>query len=398
MNQNQHWVPPPSNPNNPNTDATYQDLVNNGPPDQPLDFDEPLVYRSILITALVVTNLNEPPRSCDRVLIREDVDEEEEDAEAFLLVAVLKRAIFGEVRKAIVLRRRAGAAENEAGWIVTKEFRAVKIMDWDRIHEMRGRHSEDPIKEVSAMQYLTNRAEAAAGGRPSNLLPITDIYTDDSHLYMIMPFADGGELFGFIERRGVFPEEEARYWFRQILDGLHFLQGSGVCHRDISLENLIVTGDRVLIMDFGMCLRVASPAEEQNTALRRLMARQGTCGKINYMAPEIYRNKAFDGFSIDLWCTGVVLFMMLTGTQPWERPCDDIAFRYIAANKSRLQEVLDTWHLTLSPEAVDLISGMLKEDPRRRLTLQQVMEHEWVTSNNIAPPQPEGEDVLDMLE
>lgn len=80
-----------------------------------------------------------------------------------------------------------------------------------------------------------------------------------------------------------------------------------MCHRDLSLENILVNGDNCLLMDFGMCLRV--PHNDTSLGegwmpftMRRLMKPQGRCGKQRYMSPEVWANKDnFDGFSIDIW-------------------------------------------------------------------------------------------------
>ena len=117
------------------------------------------------------------------------------------------------------------------------------------------------------MQYL-KRYLAACSGSPHALdtsdamlsthlmLPL-DLLSDDRYLYSVMPYCDGGELFDRLDARAKFTEEEARFWMHQILDGLDNLQRAGICHRDMSLENLLVHKDRIcLIIDMGMCLRI----------------------------------------------------------------------------------------------------------------------------------------------
>ena len=89
---------------------------------------------------------------------------------------------------------------------------AVKIMDWNRVRDLRGRHMEDPVKEVSAMQYL-----CTDGGSP-NVLGTLDVMSDEQYLYSFMPFCSCGELFGYVERDGRFSEPVARFWFRQLLN------------------------------------------------------------------------------------------------------------------------------------------------------------------------------------
>lgn len=96
------------------------------------------------------------------------------------------------------------------------------------------------------------------------------------------------------------------------------MQREGVCHRDLSLENVLVDGDRCMIIDMGMCLRVpyndhnkpSAVADVTRGTVRRLMKPQGVCGKHNYMSPEIFANTdSFDGFAIDLWAAGVILYI-----------------------------------------------------------------------------------------
>eukprot|EP01083_Nonionella_stella_P000571 1632_1 len=84
-----------------------------------------------------------------------------------------------------------------------------------------------------------------------------DILSDNRNLYCVMPFCDGGELFDVLGKRHKFPEDEARYWFKQLLNGVETLQKAGICHRDMSLENLLTDkSGTALVIDFGMCLKI----------------------------------------------------------------------------------------------------------------------------------------------
>jgi len=99
----------------------------------------------------------------------------------------------------------------------------------------------------------------------------------------------------------------------------------GVSHRDISLENVLIDQmSNLVIIDFGMCLRVPFGANDGSIVdvtkgtLRRLMSFQGQCGKPNYMSPEVVLNmESFDGFAADLWACGIMLFIMLVGVPPF---------------------------------------------------------------------------------
>lgn len=184
------------------------------------------------------------------------------------------------------------------------------------------------------------------------------------------------------------------------------LQSAGVCHRDLSLENLLVHESGALIIDLGMCLRVplqsnnnlalsanlaamnmngaVTVQQQQQPFLngratpRLLMRPQGTCGKWIYMSPEIYLNQQpFDGFAVDMWAAGVILFLMLTGFPPWERACQtDERFKYMTAGY--LVQMLTEWDLGISSDAMDLLQRMLFLDPKDRLSLDQVRAHPWM--------------------
>ena len=190
------------------------------------------------------------------------------------------------------------------------------------------------------------------------------------------------------------------------LQGLSHLYQNGVCHRDISLENILVDRyERSLVIDFGMCLRVPYDGVEGVTGpvadasfgtLRRLISPLGACGKPCYIAPEILASQdPFDGFAIDLWAAGVVLFMMLVGHPPWSTAWIlDGRFRMIA-HEGRLTQVLEVMNCPLSPSVTDLLQRMLRHDPRDRLSLSSVSNHEWVLAGepvgNLLPSAPQEE-------
>jgi serine/threonine protein kinase len=107
-------------------------------------------------------------------------------------------------------------------------------------------------------------------------------------------------------------------------------------------------------------------------------------------APEVFANNDnMDGFAIDLWAAGVILYIMLTGFPPYDQASrTDQRFELIV--NGRLMEQLRNWDIQLSDEAGQLMQNMLRLDPRDRLTLAQVMAHPWVTNPIVqAPPPPE---------
>ena len=81
---------------------------------------------------------------------------------------------------------------------------------------------------------------------------------------------------------GKFEEDEARFWFHQILNAVETLQNAGICHRDMSLENIMTTGDGLaIVIDFGMCLKIPYETDEHGIRQRCYMKRDRVCGKVS---------------------------------------------------------------------------------------------------------------------
>jgi len=185
------------------------------------------------------------------------------------------------------------------------------------------------------------------------------------------------------------------------VQGLAHLQRMGVCHRDMSLENILVDEYTTsVVIDLGMCLRVpydsgsGEVSHVSDGGLRRLMTPLIPCGKPNYISPEVLQSEEpFDGFAIDLWATGVILFIMLVGLPPWEfARAEDPRYRMVT--KGKLAHMLNSWQRPVSAMAADLLQKMLMEDPRQRLSLTEVKDHPWVLDDdtNGAPPGPGGDE------
>jgi len=410
----------------PHAHATFEQVQSNGDPSRPLDFPSPEVGKGVRLNAFVV-DLSTQTRSvysgvihrCDfrtaalqpkSQFASTDPGNYTSQFIAYAPTKELQTAIYGSVWACRVLRRHYGVAADDAAratgvepgspeappvWETTNNLVAIKMVEWALVNKNRGSLLEDPIKEVAAMQLIGN-------ANPHVLGPI-EVLQDNECLYIVLPYCSGGDLFGVVvkfagESNGEvgMPEPVARYWFRQILKGLQHLQSIGVCHRDLSLENVLVDTDNCLIIDMGMCLyvpyndpvRQGSVTDATRGTGRRLMRPQGTCGKHNYMSPEIFSNTAaFDGFAIDLWAAGVILYIMLTGFPPYDNASQaDQKFDIIV--QGNLVRQLEDWGIKLSRDAGDLLQSMLQLNPSDRLTLAEVMSHPWIVNGEAHQPPP----------
>lgn len=268
-------------------------------------------------------------------------------------------------------------------WELTKSVVVIKISCWKKIRRLRGKHLEDPLKEIQAMQLIGNYNHNIRG----SIIALQD----DEYLYSIMEYLKDGDLYSAVMKEislnERLKERTARRYFRQILLGLHHLQQKGVCHRDLRLENIMVHSKKIQIIDFGLAIRVpyentissSSATDVSSGTLRMRISGQGQCGDLNYICPEVLERKDFDGFAMDLWSAGVILYIMVIGRKPfhWAHSSDE-QFMTIAVD-GELRENLKYWNIHLSDNAIDLLQHMLWKDENKRLSLAQIMRHPWVT-------------------
>jgi serine/threonine protein kinase len=270
-------------------------------------------------------------------------------------------AIYGQVRAACVL----GDIGNKV-YSRTDAFVAIKILNMEKIRSKMGTLTEDPLKELAALQFIGNAHPYIQGQ--------IECVQDQHNIYSVMNLCTGGELLDYVLMNQL-SELDGRNIFKQILSGVEYMQSKGVTHRDLSLENILLTREGYCkIIDMGQSLRV--PIDSSGLLAR--LPPSGMCGKLPYRAPEIFQNQIFDGFAIDVWSLGIILFMLLTGQQPVDYP-DRSCDRYTYIVSGELRSLMTQWKLIISESAMDLIQNILQEDPSRRLTVSQIQAHPWMS-------------------
>lgn len=187
-----------------------------------------------------------------------------------------------------------------------------------------------------------------------------------------MEFASGGELFDIVYESGKLKEESATRYFLQLARALEYIHSQGVCHLDVSLENLLLDGNGELkLTDFGLARQFDHINPFAGCSITKP-------GKIIYMSPEIFAGRDFFGDQADLYSAGVVLFLMLFGCPPYEIPAaSDRRFRLIFYGE--IAELLRVWQISASPLALDLLSGLLCSADER-MSIQDVLDHPWLSN------------------
>ncbi|WVZ23875.1 hypothetical protein V8G54_002419 [Vigna mungo] len=208
-----------------------------------------------------------------------------------------------------------------------------------------------------------------------------------THLAIVMEYASGGELFERICNAGRFTEDEARFFFQQLISGVSYCHAMQVCHRDLKLENTLLDGSqapRLKICDFGYSKRFRCEFHAVYILLgvSSVLHSQpkSTVGTPAYIAPEVLLKQEYDGKLADVWSCGVTLYVMLVGAYPFEDPNEPKDFR------KTIQRILSVQYaipdcVQISQECRHLISRIFVFDPAERITMSEIWNHEWFLKN-----------------
>ena len=207
--------------------------------------------------------------------------------------------------------------------------------------------------EINAMKDL----------RHQHICQLMQVIETDEKIFMILEYCPGGELFDYIVAKDRLSESEARFFFRQIISALAYIHSKGYAHRDLKPENLLLDDNQCLkLIDFGLC---AKPKGGMENLLSTC------CGSPAYAAPELIAGKSYLGAEADLWSMGVLLYALLCGYLPFDDDNINVLYKKIQSGKYEAP----TW---LSSDSLNLLSELLQVDPKRRLTMQQLIYHAWI--------------------
>jgi serine/threonine-protein kinase SRK2 len=208
--------------------------------------------------------------------------------------------------------------------------------------------------------------------RHPNIIRFKEVILTPTHLAIVMEYASGGELFERICNAGRFSEDEARFFFQQLISGVSYCHSMQVCHRDLKLENTLLDGSvapRLKICDFGYSKSSVLHSQPKSTV-----------GTPAYIAPEVLLKKEYDGKIADVWSCGVTLYVMLVGAYPFEDPEEPKNFRKTIQRILGVQYSIPDY-VHISPECRDLITRIFVQNPAQRITIPEIRTHEWFLKN-----------------
>ena len=283
----------------------------------------------------VCANCNPPPISRDSLtgFIRKA---EGVALSEFGLITTLGRGTFGKVMK--VCFKPSG------------KIYAMKALNKVVVHQRR---MIDYIKEEKSIL-------ASISDHPF-VCKLHYAFQTDHHIFLILDFLPGGELYAHIQPVGRVPEDVARFYTCETVLALQHIHQHDICHRDLKPENLVLDHEgHVKLTDFGLA--------RKNFSRTR---RRSFVGSAEYLSPETIRNEV-QTKALDWWGLGVMLYEMLIGKTPFHAATNNAVYAAVVSRPVNLS------FSHLSKEAIDLISQLLDKNPRTRLSdPKKIKEHPW---------------------
>uniref|UniRef100_A0A8V5G2F2 non-specific serine/threonine protein kinase n=4 Tax=Neognathae TaxID=8825 RepID=A0A8V5G2F2_MELUD len=188
------------------------------------------------------------------------------------------------------------------------------------------------------------------------------------HLCMVMEYVEGGDCATLLKNIGALPVDMARMYFAETVLALEYLHNYGIVHRDLKPDNLLITSmGHIKLTDFGlskiglMSLTTNLYEGHIEKDTREFLDKQ-VCGTPEYIAPEVILRQGY-GKPVDWWAMGVILYEFLVGCVPFFGDTPEELFGQVISDEIAWPEGDDA----LPPDAQDLISKLLRQNPLERM-------------------------------
>ncbi|EGR28152.1 protein kinase domain protein [Ichthyophthirius multifiliis] len=240
--------------------------------------------------------------------------------------------------------------------IETKKIYAAKIITKSTLKKSRSR--QKLISEIKIHKSLKHQY----------IVLFEHVFEDNENVYILLEICTNNTLNELIKNRKRLTELEVQCYILQIISALIYLHKNQIIHRDLKLGNLFLSEKlEIKIGDFGLATKLKFLNEKKNTI----------CGTPNYIAPEILEGNIGHSFEVDIWSLGVIIYTLIIGKPPYETPDVKSTYKRIKQNKYSFPE-----SVPISDAAKNLIKSILQLQPFQRPTLNQILEHPFI-SNNI---------------
>ncbi|XP_066480599.1 NUAK family SNF1-like kinase 2 [Tiliqua scincoides] len=219
---------------------------------------------------------------------------------------------------------------------------------------------KDKIKDEQDLVHIRREIEIMSSLNHPHIISVHEVFENSSKIVIVMEYASKGDLYDYISERQRLTEQEARHFFRQVVSAVYYCHKNGIVHRDLKLENILLDANgNIKIADFGL-----SNVFQQDRFL------QTFCGSPLYASPEIVNGRPYKGPEVDSWSLGVLLYILIHGTMPFDGQDYKTLVKQITSGDYREPTKLS--------DACGLIRWMLMVNPERRATIEDIASHWWV--------------------
>ncbi|KGQ01552.1 CAMK/CAMKL/KIN1 protein kinase [Paracoccidioides lutzii Pb01] len=251
----------------------------------------------------------------------------------------------------------------------TGEQVAVKIIPRHSTEEHRGNRDAERADRSKEIRTAREAAIVTLLNHPY-VCGMRDVVRTNYHWYMLFEYVNGGQMLDYIISHGKLKEKQARKFARQIASALDYCHKNSIVHRDLKIENILIskTGD-IKIIDFGLS-NLYSPKSQLKTF----------CGSLYFAAPELLQARQYIGPEVDVWSFGIVLYVLVCGKVPF----DDQSMPQLHA---KIKKGVVEYPQGLSSDCRHIISRMLVTDPKQRASLNEIINHPWMTKGFSGSPE-----------